>query len=151
LAETQNALQSIALLAREISSTVDARRLICETAVRGSGAAVATLVEPDGRGGFHITGSAGIPMALEQLRSDARPPASLRAFFSREAVFLPDVSVHEGISQVIVDATGVKSLVFEPIVRDEKPVGILGVAWAEPKESLDERTCNVISFLAAEA
>jgi len=104
LAETQATLQTIAELARQVSSTADPRGLVCETAVRTSGASVATLIEPDGRGGFQI-----------------------------------------------LDETGVESIVFEPIVRNDKPVGVLGLGWTEARSELDDRTANVVTYLAAEA
>jgi diguanylate cyclase (GGDEF)-like protein len=151
LAETQTALQTIAQLAREVSSRADARRLICETAISGSGATVATVVEPDGRGGFHVTGSAGIPIDFEQIRQDVRPNASLRAFYSRERLFVADAATHEGISSIVIETTGVKSAVFEPIIRHDRPVGILAVGWTKRRNELDERTDTLISFLAAEA
>jgi diguanylate cyclase (GGDEF)-like protein len=151
LAETQAALHTVARLARHVSSSSDARALICRTAVSGAGATLATLVEPDGRGGFVMTGSAGIPIDFETLRSDVRPHASLRAFYSRSPVFIADVGADEGVSQLIVEATGLKSLVYEPIIRDEKPIGILCVGWTEPRSQLDDRTATVISYLAAEA
>jgi diguanylate cyclase (GGDEF)-like protein len=151
LAKTQAALQTVALLARQISSSSDARALICETAISGAGASLATLVEPDGRGGFQMTGSAGIPIDFERLRSSVRPNASLRAFYARAAVFVADVESHEGVSELIVKATGLKSMLYEPIIRDGRPVGILCVGWTTPRQQLDDRTATVIAFLAAEA
>jgi diguanylate cyclase (GGDEF)-like protein len=150
-AETQNALQTIARFARDVSATTDPRHLICRTAVEVVGASLASLVEPAGRGGFEVTGSAGIPIAPEQLRTDVRPYASLRAFYSKQPLFVPDVRVHEGISDVIIAATGLRSIVYEPIIRNDTPVGILSVGWTEPRADLDERTANVVAYLAAEA
>ena len=150
-AETQNALQTIAKLARDVSTTSDPRQLICETAVAVVGASLASLVEPVGRNGFQVTGAAGIPIEFERLQSDVRPHASLRAFYAKEPLFVPDVSVHEGISELIIDATGVRSVVFEPIIRNDKPVGILSVGWVEPKDVLDDRTASVVAYLASEA
>jgi diguanylate cyclase (GGDEF)-like protein len=151
LTDSHQALQAVAELAREITSAANPRRLICETAVSGAGASLATLVEPDGRGGFDVTGSAGIPIDFDRLRASVRPNASLRAYYSRTAVFVPDVAGEEGVSPLIVQATGLSSIVYEPIIRQERPVGILCVGWAEPRSLLDERTAMLIAFLAAEA
>jgi diguanylate cyclase (GGDEF)-like protein len=151
VAETQSALQTIARFARDVSATTNPRQLICKTAVEVVGASLASLVEPAGRGGFEVTGSAGIPLAPEQLRADVRPSASLRAFYSKHSLFVPDVSAHEGISDVVIAATGLRSIVYEPIIRNDRPVGILSVGWIEPKSDLDERTASVVAYLAAEA
>ena len=117
----------------------------------GSGAALATLVEPDGQGGFDVTGTAGIEHDLERVRAEVRPNASIRAFYSRERLFIPDTADQPGLSPLLIEGSGVKSVVFEPILRHEKPVGILCIGWSEPRAELDERTATVISYLAAEA
>ena len=151
LADTHASLQAMARLAREVSSTADARDLICAAAVSGSGAVLATLVEPDGQGGFDVTGTAGIEHDLERIRAEVRPNASIRAFYSRERLFIPDTADQPGLSPLLVDAGGIRSVVFEPILRHEKPVGILCIGWSETREQLDDRTATVISYLAAEA
>jgi diguanylate cyclase (GGDEF)-like protein len=152
LADTQASLQAMAQLAREVSSAPNARDLICEAAVSGSGAALATLVEPDGQGGFSVTGTAGIAEDLERVQAEVRPNASLRAFYSRERLFIADTSDQAaGLSPFLIEAAGVQSVVFEPIVRHEQPVGVLCVGWNEPRAELDNRTSTVISYLAAEA
>ena len=151
LADTHASLQAMAQLAREVSSSRDARDLICAAAVSGSGAALATLVEPDGQGGFDVTGTAGIEHDLERIRDEVRPNASIRAFYSRERLFIADTADQPGLSPLLIEGGGVKSVVFEPILRHEKPVGILCVGWSEPRAELDERTTTVISYLAAEA
>jgi diguanylate cyclase (GGDEF)-like protein len=151
LAATHASLQAMAELAREVSSSPHARDLICEAAMSGSGAALATLVEPDGQGGFYVTGTAGINHDLERVRAEVRPNASVRAFYARERLFIPDTADHPGLSPLLIESGGVKSVVFEPILRHEKPVGILCVGWSEPRAELDDRTATVISYLAAEA
>ena len=151
LAETQASLQAMAQLARKVSSAADARDLICVAAVSGSAATLATLVEPDGSGGFSVTGAAGIPLDLEQIRAGVRPDASLRAFYSRERVFVADTASHPGLSPLLIEKARLKSVVFEPILRDDGPVGILCVGWDVPRTELDNRTATVISYLAAEA
>jgi diguanylate cyclase (GGDEF)-like protein len=150
-AETQTSLQTMAELAREISTAADSRDLICVAAVSGAGATLATLIEPDGQGGFSVTGAAGIPLALERIQAEVQPDASLRAFYSRERVFITDTSSHAGLSPLLIDRAGLKTVVFEPILRHDKPVGILCIGWKVARATLDNRTATVISYLAAEA
>ena len=141
----------MAQLAREISTAADARDLICVAAVSGAGATLATLVEPDGQGGFAVTGAAGIPLALERIQAEVQPDASLRAFYSRERVFITDTDSHAGLSPLLIERAGLKTVVFEPILRHDKPVGILCIGWKVARTTLDNRTATVISYLAAEA
>jgi diguanylate cyclase (GGDEF)-like protein len=138
-------------LAREISTAADARDLICVAAVSGAGATLATLVEPDGQGGFSVTGAAGIPLALERIQAEVQPDASLRAFYSRERVFITDTDSHAGLSPLLIERAGLRTVVFEPILRHDKPVGILCIGWKLARTTLDNRTATVISYLAAEA
>ena len=134
-ADTHASLQAMAQLAREISTAADARDLICVAAVSGAGATLATLVEPDGRGGFAVTGAAGIPLALERIQAEVQPDASLRAFYSRERVFITDTDSHAGLSPLLIDRAGLKTVVFEPILRHDKPVGILCIGWKVARAS----------------
>jgi diguanylate cyclase (GGDEF)-like protein len=150
-ADTQASLQAMAELAREISTANDVRDLICVAAVSGAGATLATLVEPDGQGGFAVTGAAGIPLALERIQAEVQPDASLRAFYSRERVFITDTASHAGLSPLLIEKADLKTVVFEPILRHDKPVGILCIGWKVARTNLDNRTATVISYLAAEA
>ena len=84
------AFAAISQVARDVSVGTDARRRICAAAISSTDAALATVVEPHG-GGFAITGSAGVPLAAEDLRS-VQPAASLSAYRAGRRVFVPDVA-----------------------------------------------------------
>jgi diguanylate cyclase (GGDEF)-like protein len=153
LDETQRALNTIAAVTRELSgvSPVRARQMICETAVGTDSAVLATIVEPGVDGSFAITGAAGIPIPQEQLRESVRPQASLRAFYARTRVLISDVEADVTVSPLIAKATGLKSILYEPILRQSKPVGVLCVGWATRRDELPNRSIAVYSSLAAEA
>jgi len=153
LEATQKALDSVAAVAREVSTATPehARQMICDVALQTDGAVLATIVEPDGEGGFSITGSAGIPIPKNELRESVRPQASLRAFYARQRVLVSDVSTNPSVSPVIAAATGLKSILYEPILRGQKPVGILSVGWTEERLAVSERASAVYRSLAAEA
>lgn len=152
LARTQQALAAIAAVAREIATSVaaDVRTLVCETATAQGGCAFATIVEPTADGTFRITGSAGIHVPIETLHEAVQPSASLRAFFSGERVFLADACSDPGVASLILEATGVRSTLFEPILRNGKPIGVLTAGWTDPLPQLPERTISVFTYLAAE-
>jgi diguanylate cyclase (GGDEF)-like protein len=147
--EMQRAFSAIASLARDVSLGTDARELVCSVVVSSTDATLATVVEPRGDG-FEITGSAGVPIAAEELRS-VQPAASIAAFKSARRVFVADVTRQAGVSPLIIRATGIVSILYEPILRDGIPVGVLSIAWAKPRSELDGRTQAIVQFLAAEA
>jgi diguanylate cyclase (GGDEF)-like protein len=147
VADTLRALEAVADVARDISSGVDARERVCAAAVSSANATLVTIVE-ERNGAFALTGAAGIAPELVDL---VQPKASLSAYFSQQRVFIPDVTTNPNISQVIVAATGMVSVLFEPIIRHGRSVGVLGVGWATKRESVDARTQAVIAYLAAEA
>jgi len=151
LAQTQQALETVARIAREVAPGADSRSLICAVALESAGATIATVVEPTSDGSFQITGSAGIDIDLGELQRAVRPNASLRAFYARERTFIADISQAPGVSPLIAKTTGLVSVLYEPIIRHEQPVGVLGIGWSTRRDRLDTRTVTIASFLAAEA
>ena len=51
----------------------------------------------------------------------------------------------------MIRAAGIASALFEPILRDGVPVGVLAIGWATPRSEIDGRTHAIVQFLAAEA
>jgi diguanylate cyclase (GGDEF)-like protein len=151
LSETQAALAAVAHVAREVAAGVEPRGLICATAVEACFASMATIVEPNADGSFEITGSAGVPIEIVELRESVRPSASLHAFYARSPDFVADVSTNPGVSPLLIQATGLASVLYEPILRHDKPVGVLSIGWSQPRPAVDERTGTIAAFLAAEA
>lgn len=151
LAETQRTMNAIGDVARGIAAGADPRALICNAALEAGGASLATIVEPTADGSFEVSGSAGIPIDKTRLRESVQPSASLRAYFGRKRIFIPDVSGDAGVSRVVSDATELASVLYEPIMRNDRPVGVLCLGWREHRSEIDDRTSTVASFLAAEA
>ncbi|HEY3613841.1 MAG TPA: sensor domain-containing diguanylate cyclase, partial [Gaiellales bacterium] len=147
--EMQRAFSAIARVARDVSLGTDARELVCAVALTSTDARLATVVEPRGDG-FEITGSAGVPIAAAELRS-VQPAASIAAFNAARRVFIADVTRQAGVAPQIVRATGIVSVLYEPILRDGSPVGVLAIAWATPRSEIDAKTQAIAQFLAAEA
>jgi diguanylate cyclase (GGDEF)-like protein len=150
LAETLAALEAVAAVARDVSSGVDARELVCAAAASCTNASLVTLIERR-EGEFAITGSAGLPIGLIELQGSVQPVASLSAFFSKSQVFISDVSTNPGVSPVLVEKTGLQSILYEPIMRHGAPVGVLSIGWSVHLEQVDAKTRAVVAYLAAEA
>ena len=147
--DMQMAFTAISSVARTISLGADARRLVCAAVLSSTDARLATIAEPRGEE-FAITGSAGIPLEAAELRS-VQPAVSLAVYRTGQRIFIPDVATEPGVSPVVVQATGIVSALYEPIVRAGETVGVLCAAWTTPRDHLDSRTQSVIQFLAAEA
>jgi diguanylate cyclase (GGDEF)-like protein len=147
--EMHKAFAAISGVARSVSLGTDARELVCAAVISSTAARLATVVEPRGNG-FEITGSAGIPTDSVQL-SSVQPAASLAAYREGRRIFVPDVRDEPGVSPAIVRATGIVSALYEPILREGRPVGVLCAAWASPRSHLDPKTLAVAQYLAAEA
>ena len=147
--EMHKAFAAISSVARNVSLGTDARELVCAAVISSTSARLATVVEPNGSS-FEITGSAGIPFESAELRS-VQPAASLTAYREGRRIFVPDVSLEPGVSPAIVQATGIVSALYEPILREGRPVGVLCAAWSTPRSHLDAKTLAVVQYLAAEA
>jgi diguanylate cyclase (GGDEF)-like protein len=131
-----------------------ARTAICEAALKVSGGVLAALFEPD-PGGTALHTSAAFGDMPEAVR-DARLPfvggssGEVRAFVSAEPVFVSDTSGETAVSREL-KATGVRSCLFQPVVRDGRSIGVLTAAWSRPMSAPPERTAAVLRLLAAEA
>jgi diguanylate cyclase (GGDEF)-like protein len=149
LEEMQRAFGAILRVSREVALGNDARELVCIAALAGLDATVATIVEPR-EDGFRITGSAGLTLGRQEV-GRVEPIASVQAFQTSERVFVPDARRDPRVTQSIVEAAGLASIVFEPIVREAGAVGVLAVGWRTPRSCFDAKTEAIIRFLAAEA
>jgi diguanylate cyclase (GGDEF)-like protein len=147
LSESLAALAAVAGVARDISSGADPRERICAAALSSLDATLVTIGERRGDT-FAITGGAGVSLEIQDA---VEPAASLSAFFSQQRVFVPDTALNAGVSPLLIETTGVRSVVFEPIVRHGLAVGVLGVGWSTARDEVDAKTDAVISYLAAEA
>ena len=146
--DLQAVFASIAQVARRISVGAEARDLICAVALEAGGASLATIVEPQPRGGFAITGSAGLRVG--QVELDSVGP-SATAFYSGRPIFVPDVPTRDGSAEAQEGTSKLASILCEPILIGERVLGVLCVGWADKREDLDARNSAICSYLAAEA
>ena len=126
----------------------DARRAVCRAACEIAGAPVAFLLEPSGRE-FVSTAMSGIEMAPVTIQPRAETTG--RAFTARESYFVADARAHPALAQPLVDATGARSALFEPVLRDGQVAGVLIVIWQLPVDSVPEGASGMLRLLAAQA
>jgi diguanylate cyclase (GGDEF)-like protein len=89
------------------------------------------------------------PVTIDPL-GDA-PSGPVRAFTSQETYFVADARSHPALSDLLVEATGARSAVFEPVLRDGQLAGVLIVVWRAPLEALPDAPAGVLRLLAAQA
>ncbi len=146
-------LTVVADVARRLPRTADAasaRLAICEAALEVCDGAMAVLMEPDGRGNLVSTAMAGAHCEPLMVPIDHMSSATAQVFTSREP-FFADLSTHGGVSPQLVEATGLVTALWQPVLRDGDPVGVLLVAWDRHVTLISDRAAAVVGLFAAEA
>jgi PAS domain S-box-containing protein len=146
-------LTVVAEVARRLPRTADAasaRLAICEAALEVCDGAMAVLMEPDGKGNLVSTAMAGAHSDPLMVPIDQMSSATAQVFASREP-FFADLSTHGGVSPQLVEATGLVTALWQPVLRDGNPVGVLLVAWDRPVTLISDRAAAVVGLFAAEA
>ena len=139
---------AIGRVVRVLGGGEDARRAVCRAACEMAGAPVSFLLEPSGRE-FVSTAMSGVDIAPVTIQP--RPETTGRAFTARESYFVADARAHPALAQPLVDATGARSALFEPVLRDGQVAGVVIVIWQIPIESVPEGTAGMLRLLAAQA
>jgi diguanylate cyclase (GGDEF)-like protein len=150
IAEHGRTLETIAEVARGITSSADTRAQICQATIDVSGACVSAIVEPD-NGDLVVTAWAGVDPGRLRFRLGAEPSGSAVAFTGGKRFFVPDAAAEPALPQDVVQKTGMASALFEPILRDGIPVGVLAVGWSEPIDDPGIAAAQTVTLLAAEA
>jgi PAS domain S-box-containing protein len=146
-------LTVVADVARRLPRTADAasaRLAICEAALEVCDGAMAVLMEPDGHGNLVSTAMAGAHSDPLIVPIDHTGSATAQVFTSREP-FFADLSTHGGVSPQLVEATGLVTALWQPVLRDGDPVGVLLVAWDRHVTLISDRAAAVVGLFAAEA
>jgi len=65
-------------------------------------------------------------------------------------VFVADLADNPTVSQRTRQQLGVASALWQPVVRNDVPIGVLTVAWEERMDRLTPRVCSLMALLAAE-
>jgi diguanylate cyclase (GGDEF)-like protein len=151
LRDQARGMGAIGRVARALAGADDARTAVCEAACEVAGAPVAFLLEPAGRE-FVSTAMAGVEIAPVTIQPRAdQPTGPGRAFTSKETYFVADARTHPALAAPLVEATGARSAVFEPVLRDGQVSGVLIVVWQVPLEALPDAPAGVLRLLAAQA
>ena len=155
--ETRRLLENMSAVtdaARDISRTTDARvarSVICSAAASITGGRFATLMEPDGEGGLVMTANHGLQGSPPiRILLGGEPSGAAVAFLTGKPFFVDDARDESSVSLRMTKATGAVSVHFEPIVRNEEPIGVLVVGWDHVISVIEQQAISSIRMLAAE-
>jgi diguanylate cyclase (GGDEF)-like protein len=151
LRDQARGMGAIGRVAKAIAKGDDARVAVCEAACEVASAPVAFLLEPSGRE-YTSTAMFGVEIPPVTIQARAGQDAGAgRAFNSKDTYFVADARSHPALAAPLVDATGARSAVFEPVLRDGQVSGVLIVVWQVPLEALPDAPAGVLRLLAAQA
>ena len=128
LRDQARGMGAVGRVARALAGSRDARTAVCRAACEVAGAPVAFLLEPSGRE-FVSTAMAGVDIAPVTIQPRPEAEYGGRAFTSRETYFVADARTHPALAAPLVEATGARSALFEPVLRDGQVAGVLIVIW----------------------
>ena len=148
------AVDAVADATRELARSVDpatARTAVCEGARRVSRAPVAALFEPwrDGEA-LIVEACAGADLNGLELPLTGQDGATL-AFARAEEVFVAYGEGGEGPDREFMERAGARAVLWHPVVREGKAIGLLAIAWQEPVAGVSLRLSALIDLLGAEA
>jgi diguanylate cyclase (GGDEF)-like protein/PAS domain S-box-containing protein len=148
-------LARIAEVARDLAGVTDAhaaRPAICRAAKDLGAAKVAILFEPDPKG-KELVSTAVVGAKLDQIHLPfaGAPSGAATAFSSGKAYFLSDIVDNAGVHQAVREKLEAVSALWQPVLRNGVPIGVLSLAWGERVAALSERVVSLVSLLAAEA
>lgn len=143
-------MAALARAARALAGGGDARAAVCRAAGEAALAPVAFLLEPSGRN-YASTAMVGVEMAPVTIQARPEDGGSGKAFIGTESYFVADARGHRALAAPLVEATGARSALFEPVLRDRVVVGVLIVIWQSAVDRLDDATAAVLRLLAAQA
>jgi diguanylate cyclase len=140
-------LSLVANLARQLARLGDARERVTKAILELSGADYVLLIEPSGENGAAVTGTAGIEQDGDyaQLLEGARVHAAIS---DGKAAFTVGL---DGREDGVCGLAGAASVLFEPLLLDERSVGVLVIVWHERVRELPERKATFLGMLATEA
>ena len=149
------ALTAVDSVAQQLSRSTTpeaAADAICNAALHAAHAAGASLWLPTPDGSGLRANAASDPfLPGKQVLFVGSPSGVIRAFTSREPFFVPEVAGNPDVDRGIAEEVGAVSVLFQPVLRDGIPIGVLAVYWDREVASLDDELAQVIALLGAEA
>jgi diguanylate cyclase (GGDEF)-like protein len=149
-AELVSDLRVIAGVSRDIGRRGDARTTVCQATHELVACDFAMVLEPDGDGSLVVRAAWGEDAPVRvSIGASGSVCASVLA--SGRQRFVGDLRTAGRVDAMSVERTGAVSALFEPILLDDRPIGVLVVAWRTRIGEPDGRVRSIATLLAAEA
>jgi diguanylate cyclase (GGDEF)-like protein len=130
----------------------ETRVALCETACRIAHSDYAALWEPTvDRSGMFVSASAGGRCEGERISFGGAPGGVVEAFASGRAVFAADVRDEPGVAHEIGNEAQVASCLWQPVIHENRTVGVLAVYWRTRMPRLFGNVSTVLGLLGAQA
>jgi len=142
-------LPAIANVLRRILSGEDAREAIVQAAVDIAGASSSYLLERDGAEQLVVTASAGLNRRGVQVPL-GEPSATAHTYLSGDPMFMADPAESPLVSPELLELSGGRSIMWQPIFRHEEVLGVLCVCWAERVSDISTRAARAVALLTDE-
>jgi len=151
--EHMTSIAAVAQGPRELNATTDAaraRRAVCAAARQVIAADVVELWEPE-RDELVCTATAGADPPAGGLRMGREASGAGVAFASAQRFFVPDVSGQPAISARMIERTGARSVMFEPVAREGEVIAVLVLIWTTPTPGIGRQSEAMLGLLSGEA
>lgn len=145
LARSEATIASVMRMAHALDG--DARRHACSAARELSGATFAIVAEPAAGGSLQVSAHDGFETAPPPI---GRHGGCTAAFARCSRIVVLDADSDDSVSTALRKATDTQAVVFEPIIRNGRAVGVLVVGWATPFDALPASAGMALELLAAE-
>jgi diguanylate cyclase (GGDEF)-like protein/PAS domain S-box-containing protein len=142
-------LPAIANVLRRILSGEDAREAIVQAAVDIAGASSSYLLERDGADHLLVTASVGLNLRGVQVPL-GEPSATAHTYLSGEPMFMADPAESPLVSPELLELSGGRSIMWQPIFRHDEVLGVLCVCWAERVSDISTRAARAVALLTDE-
>jgi diguanylate cyclase (GGDEF)-like protein len=147
-------LSAVAEVAHRLAGETDVestRHAILGAALSITDGDSAALWEPTPEAsGLTVSASVGARPGTDVVLFVAGRSGPTHAFSSGESVFIPDFDAAPGPARAAADPA-TRSCLWEPVLRNEEPVAVLAISWAQPVQDLSESVAAVLALLAGEA
>ena len=151
LIESEGNLSAVARVLHRIQSGTDARAAIVQAGLEVSEASYVCLFEPVPELAV-LRATASTDATLVGLEIPlAATSATVEAYLSGRAMFLPDVHEHPLVSSALRELTGTRSVFLVPVSAQDSVTGVIGVGWRHRVTSIDDRRVRAVTVLTAEA
>jgi diguanylate cyclase (GGDEF)-like protein len=150
LREHARGLAALGRVTRALAGSRDARPAVCRAACEVAAAPVAFLLEPAGRE-FVSTAMVGVDIAPVTIQPRPEAEYGGRAFTSRQSYFVADARSHAALAPPLVEATGARSALFEPVLRGDQIVGVMILIWRHAVDAVPDAVAEMLGVLASQA